>query len=118
MRAAAFVLHPLKIISLVCWLGLFGFQSSLLWPASGVSYYWGLLLAIPLLIPLPGLLGGKRYTYQWIGFPMLVYFCVGISELATNPQLRVYGLGTTLSSTILFLASIYYARYLGLRERR
>jgi uncharacterized membrane protein len=43
----------------------------------------------------------------------LIYFCVGISELVSNPLLRVYGFGTTVASVLLFLASIYYARYLG-----
>ena len=48
----------------------------------------------------------------------LVYFCVGISELVSNPLLRVYGFGTTISSTLLFLASIYYARYLAQQARQ
>ena len=39
------------------------------------------------------------------------------SELVSNPQLRSYGFGTTIASTILFLASIYYARYLGCADR-
>jgi len=74
------------------------------------------LLVLPLLIPLRGLLGDRRYTYKWIGFVTLLYFCIGISELFSNPELRLYGFATTIASTSLFLASIYYARYLGLRR--
>ena len=59
---------------------------------------------------------GRRYTYKWVGFLTLVYFCVGISELVSNPDLQLYAAGTTLSSTLLFLATVYYAKYLGLQE--
>ena len=110
-------MHPLKAISLLSWFSLLAFQLYLLWPVHGIDYYWVILLALPLLLPVKGLLFDQRYTYQWVGFMTMVYFCIGISELLANPQLRVYGLGTTVSSTLLFLASIYYARYLGLQPR-
>ena len=106
-------MHPLKAISILSWFSLLVFQCGLLWPDLGVDYYWVLLLSLPLLFPLKGLLSNRRYTYQWIGYMTLIYFCVGISELVSNPLLRVYGFGTTVSSTLLFLASVYYARYLG-----
>ena len=111
-------MHPLKAISLLSWLGLLACQLYLLLPANEVHYYWVILAALPLLIPIKGLLFDQRYTYRWIGFMTLVYFCIGISELVANPKLLVYGLATTVSSTLLFLASIYYARYLGLVSRR
>lgn len=110
-------MHPLKAISLLSWLGLLASQLYLLWPTNGVDYYWVVLTSLPLLIPIKGLLLDQRYTYRWIGFMTLIYFCIGISELVSNPQLRVYGLGTTISSTLLFLSTIYYARYLGLRAQ-
>lgn len=106
-------MHPLKVVSLLSWGVLFAFQLGLLWPVFNIDYYWALLLALPLLLPLNGLLRDRLYTYRWVGFLALVYFCIGISELISNLQLRTYGLGTTVSSTLLFLVSIYYARYLG-----
>jgi len=111
-------LHPLKTISLLAWLSLLAFQLSLFWPGSGVDNYWAACLTIALLIPARGLLTAQRYTYKWIGFLTMAYFCIGISELVSNPELRIYGYGTTVSSTLLFLASIYFARYLGLRTRK
>ncbi len=105
----------LRAISLVSWLALLGFQLALLWPGNGIDYYWIILLCAPLLFPVRGLLRDQVYTYRWIGFMTMIYFCIGISELVTNPQLRLYGFGTTISSAILFLASIYYARFLGLQ---
>ena len=109
--------HPLKIICLLSWLSLLGFQLSLLLPGSAVSYYWSGLLVVALLLPARGLLTTQRYTYKWVGFMTLFYFCVGVSELVSNPALRIYGFGTTISSTLLFLSSIYFARYLGLQAR-
>ena len=58
-----------------------------------------------------------RWALQrWVGFLTLLYFCIGISELVINPNLRLYGLVTTVASVTMFLASIYYARFLGYRE--
>lgn len=106
-------MHGLKITCLLSWLTLIVLQLSLTWFSAN---YWMLLLAVPLMIPLKGLLGDRRYTYKWIGFLALLYFCIGISELVSNPELRLYALATTIASTLLFLASIYYARYLGLNR--
>jgi uncharacterized membrane protein len=107
----------LKLICLLAWFLLIGFQLALPWLASPPANYWSLLLAFPLLIPLRGMLYDRRYTYKWVGFLTLPYFCIGISELVSNPQLRVYGFGATVASMLLFLGSIYYARFLALQRR-
>jgi uncharacterized membrane protein len=105
-------MHPLKAISLLAWAGLLICQLTLFWPGNDVDTYWIVLLTLPILLPLKGLVGDQRYTFKWIGFMMLVYICVGISELVSNPQLKIYGFGTTIASTLLFLSSVYYSRYL------
>jgi uncharacterized membrane protein len=64
---------------------------------------------------LKGLIRDQRYTYKWVGFMALIYFCVGISELVANPELKFYGFATTISSIVFFLTSIYYVRYLASR---
>ncbi len=110
-------MHPLQIISLLSWFVLLVLQSSLLLPGSGVNPYWAGLLVIALLIPARGLFGARRYTYKWVGFMTMLYFCIGISELVSSPALRIYAFGTTISSMLLFLSSIYFARYLGLRAK-
>jgi len=99
------------------WASLLALQIALPWMTEPQGKYWLLVLVLPLLIPFKGLLGNQRYTYKWIGFLTLLYFCIGISELVSNPQLRLYGFGTSVASMLLFLASIYYARYLGLQRR-
>ena len=103
---------------MLSWLVLLGFQCSLALPVMDVDYYWVLLLTLPLLFPLKGLLNDRLYTYRWIGYMTLIYFCVGVSELVSNPMLRMYGFATTIASTSLFIASIYYARYLGIKARQ
>lgn len=110
-------MHSLKLISLLSWAILITLQMALPWMMQPEGSLWLLLLVLPLLIPLKGLLNNQRYTYKWIGFLTLLYFCIGISELVSNPQLRSYGVGTSVASMLLFLASIYYARYLGLQRR-
>ncbi len=110
-------MHLLKAISLFSWFILLICQLALPWLTEVPGDYWALLLALPLLLPLRGLVCDQRYTYKWIGFLTLVYFCIGISELVSNPHLRIYGFATTVASMLLFLASIYYARYLGLQQK-
>ena len=109
-------MHPLKAFCLFAWLVLFACQLALAWPSLQIDPYWVALASLPLLIPLPGLLRNRLYTYKWVGFMMLVYFCVGVSEAMANPTLRAYGTLTTLSSLGLFLGAIYQARYLRQRE--
>ena len=111
-------MHPLQITSLACWLALLLLQLALLLPSAGVNPYWAGLLVALLLIPGRGLIGARHYTYRWVGFLTLFYFCIGISELVSAPALRLYAFGTTIASLGLFLSSIYFARYLGLRAPR
>ena len=109
------MIHPLKLICIVSLSGLILCQLGLfLWPKEAISLYWIFLLSVPLLFPIKGLILSRRYTYKWIGFLTLFYFCVGISELVVNPELKIYAILTTLFSTVLFVASIFYARYLSI----
>lgn len=108
----------LKLLALLSWSALLLCQASLLLPALAVSHYWSLPLIAALLLPLRGLLGDRLYTYRWIGFMALVYLCIGFSELAANPALRLYGFGTAFASILLFLAAIYRARQLAMARQR
>jgi len=105
--------HPLKLICLASLVGLLLCQLSLFLTQHGpFSFYWALILSLPLLLPMKGLLIDRLYTYKWAGFLALFYFCVGISELVTNPDLMAYAYSTTLLSMLLFITSIYYTRFL------
>lgn len=107
------------MICLITLTGLLLTQASLfLLPNDAVNSYWILIVTLPLLVPLKGMLRDNLYTYRWTGFLTLFYFCIGISELFSNPQLNTYALLTAIFSTLLFFACIYYARFLALLTRQ
>jgi uncharacterized membrane protein len=72
---------------------------------------WLVLKTVPLLLPLFGILRGKRYTYQWASMFILVYFTEGVVRAWSDK-----GMSQTLSiaeialSLIFFVTTITYAR--------
>ena len=69
------------------------------------------LKALPLSLAIPGILNGKRYTYQWSSMLILAYFAEGVarawSERGTSQGLS----GTEIALSLLFFASaVAYAR--------
>jgi uncharacterized membrane protein len=72
---------------------------------------WLVLKTLPLLLPLMGILKGRRYTYQWASMLVLAYFSEGVmrawSESGVSAQLA---LAEIVLSVVFFSATIYYAR--------
>ncbi|OQW70746.1 MAG: hypothetical protein CTY10_05290 [Methylotenera sp.] len=70
-----------------------------------------ILKALPLLIPLFGILKGRRYTYQWAGMLILFYFTEGVvrawSDTGLSSQLALM---EVVLSLIFFLCAIFYAK--------
>lgn len=70
-----------------------------------------MLKALPLLLPLFGVLRGKRYTYQWSCMFILLYFTEGVvrawSDRGLSAQLALAELVLTV---IFFICAIFYAR--------
>ncbi|MEQ1518564.1 MAG: DUF2069 domain-containing protein [Usitatibacteraceae bacterium] len=72
---------------------------------------WLMLKALPLLLPLFGILRGKRYTYQWASMFVLFYFTEGAVRAWSDRGLSAnLALVEVALSVIFFLAAIYYAR--------
>ena len=75
---------------------------------------WMVLKALPLLLPLRGILRAQRYTCQWASLLCLVYFIEGIvrsfSDAATS---RYLAMTETALAVVLFLSLIFLARELG-----
>jgi uncharacterized membrane protein len=69
------------------------------------------LKALPLVLPLMGVLQGRRYTYQWSSMLVLAYFAEGVargwSEAGTSRLLSVLEI---LLSLTFFAATVTYAR--------
>ncbi|MDD2833118.1 MAG: DUF2069 domain-containing protein [Methylotenera sp.] len=69
------------------------------------------LKAVPLLLPLFGILHGKRYTYKWASMFILLYFTEGIvrawSDGGVSSQLAMVEI---LLTVIFFSCAVSYAR--------
>ncbi len=72
---------------------------------------WLILKVLPLLLPLFGILRGKRYTYQWASMFVLIYFTEGVvrawSDRGLSQQLAWIEIGLSIA---FFVAAILYAR--------
>ncbi len=70
-----------------------------------------ILKVLPLLIPLFGILKGRRYTYQWAGMLILFYFTEGVvrawSDTGLASRLALWEVALSL---IFFLCAIFYAK--------
>ena len=73
---------------------------------------WLVLKALPLLLPLMGILKGRRYTYQWAPMLVLAYFTEGVVRAWSDTgSLSAWLAGLeTLLSVVFFFAAIYYAK--------
>lgn len=69
------------------------------------------LKALPLTLPLGGILRGRRYTYQWSSLLILAYFAEGVTRAWSDAGLsqRIAFLETVLSVAFFALA-VSYAR--------
>ncbi len=69
------------------------------------------LKALPLALPLSGILQGRRYTFQWSSMLILAYFAEGVtrawSERGTSQALA---LAEVILSLLFFAVAVSYAR--------
>ena len=69
------------------------------------------LKALPLALPLRGILEGRRYTYQWSSMLILAYFAEGATRVWADTGLSRALAGMELSlSLIFFAAAVAFAR--------
>ena len=70
-----------------------------------------MLKALPLLLPLFGVLRGKRYTYQWSCMFILLYFTEGVVRAWSDQGLSAQlAMTEVVLSVIFFVCTIFYAR--------
>jgi uncharacterized membrane protein len=70
-----------------------------------------LFMVGPLLIPLRGLLYGRPYTHAWTSFLSMFYFLHGVGQAYAGERFAYLGYLEVLFSLMLFLGTIFYARY-------
>lgn len=69
------------------------------------------LKALPLALPLAGILKGKRYTYQWSSLLILAYFAEGATRAwAERGASQLLALAEVFLSVLFFAAVVSYAR--------
>lgn len=65
---------------------------------------WLVLKAVPLLVPVFGVLHGKRYTFQWTTLLVWLYFAEGVVRAWTD-----HGLSARLAAVEIALVLVYFA---------
>lgn len=72
---------------------------------------WLVLKAFPLLLPLSGIIAGRRYTYQWSSMFILIYLLEGLVRATSDPSpSRWMAVLEVVLSATFFVAAIAYAR--------
>jgi uncharacterized membrane protein len=70
-----------------------------------------ILKTLPLLLPLFGILKGRRYTYQWASMFILLYFTEGCVRAWSDTGLSAkLALIEAILSFVFFMCTIYYAK--------
>ncbi|MFC4160166.1 DUF2069 domain-containing protein [Chitinimonas lacunae] len=73
---------------------------------------WLALKALPLLCPLPGLVRGHRYTYQWTSMFVLAWFTEGVMRAWSERGASQYLAGVEIAlSVVVFSCVVVYARF-------
>jgi uncharacterized membrane protein len=69
------------------------------------------LKALPLLLPLRGILRGRRYTHQWTSMLALAYVTEGLVRAASDQGVsQMLAMAETVLATLLFAGCLGHAR--------
>lgn len=72
---------------------------------------WLVLKALPLLLPLFGILHGRRYTHQWGTLLIQLYLLEGLTRATSDSGMMQIMAGIeVLLALIFFVAALIYAR--------
>ncbi len=67
---------------------------------------------LPLLLPLTGILRGKRYTYQWASMLILLYLAERVVRAMSHKGLSAALAGVEIVlAVVFFFSAIFYARF-------
>ena len=73
-----------------------------------------MLKALPLLLPLTGILRGKRYTFQWASMFILLYLMEGLVRASSEHGVSRYLAAVeTLFALIFLISTVGYSRLTG-----
>lgn len=89
---------------------LWGLWYGWLQPAEENPLMVAILGVAPLILFIPGILGGRTLATAAAGFFALLYMAHGIMELVANPEIRNLAIVFTLGSLMLFFTASYALR--------
>ena len=76
------------------------------------------LKVLPLLLPLPGLLRHRMYTYRWLSLLVWIYFMEGVVRLTSESGLSQWLAGVeVILCLVLFTATALHVRWRIQRSR-
>lgn len=99
------------IATLILWFGIMA-------PSALFGPWLAVVWVTPLLLPLPGLLRGRSYTYAWNSLLLMLYVCLGMAEVAGNPAERPFSYTLLLCTALAFIGCQLYVRGKAAAERR
>ncbi len=103
--------HLGLITALILWFAVLA-PSELFGP--WLAAFW----CVPLLLPLPGMLRGRSYTYAWNSMLLLLYLTLGITEAMGAPQERGFAYAVLVCTAITFIGCQLYVRGRGAEARQ
>jgi uncharacterized membrane protein len=78
---------------------------------------WLVLKVLPLLLPLRGILAGRRYTYQWSTLFIWIYFIEGVVRAWGDAGVaRQWAFAEVALSLMYFASAASYARLTGTKS--
>jgi uncharacterized membrane protein len=78
---------------------------------------WLVLKVLPLLLPLRGILAGRRYTFQWATLFIWIYFIEGVVRAwGDTGSAQQFAWLEVVLSLVFFASAAAYARLAALRR--
>jgi uncharacterized membrane protein len=103
--------HAVAVLSYLALLILQAVWHALLPEPLGARAWWlGVMAALPLLLPLRGILEGRLRSMTWGGYLLMLYFSIGVMEAWSNPPQRVPALVQTGLVIVCFAAIFRFSR--------
>lgn len=103
--------HAIVVLSYLALLILQPTWHALLPAPYGAGSWWlGILAALPLLLPLKGVLRGSLRSMTWAGYLIMLYFAIGVMEAWSNPSQRLPALVQTGLVVICFYGVFRFSR--------
>lgn len=79
-------------------------------PQLASRQFAALLWIAPLLLPAPGLVRGKRYTYAWSTLIAIGYIGLALTEVIAGTPARAVAAAMLFTAFALFIALVLYLR--------